>query len=201
MSLSFDRPNPSERPEPRTVPSCLRQACEQRLSTGPVAFDKADAAVLEVQPDAATAGAHVRRRVLGLPSRRAGRCSASRRTTEPCAIGRSPQGRSVPPLHMNSNDALRTFIPHGRSLQLRPSELPDRLRILLQTLRPARPAEGVRATQRNPIDPTYCDMQLMNFRHETGSGYTVAGARPKAAYALATGPRPSRATATQRSLP
>jgi len=56
----------------------------------------------------------------------------------------------------------RTFIPHGRSLQLRPFELPDRLRILLQTLRPA---AGVRATQRNPIDPTYCGMQLMNFRH------------------------------------
>src|SRR5215467_5322628 len=125
MSLSSDRPNPSERPEPRTVPSCLRHASEQR----PVAFDKADA-----------------------------------------AVGRSPQGRSVPPLHMNSNDALRTFIPHGRSLQLGPFELPDRLRILLQTVRPA---VGVRATQRNPIDPTYCGMQLMNFRHQTRSGYTV----------------------------
>src|SRR5262249_28025678 len=111
MSLSFDRPNPSERPEPRTVPSCLRQASDQRLSTGPVAFDKADAAVLEVQPGAATAGAYVRRRVLGLASRRAGRCSASRRTTESCAIGRSPQGRSVLPLHMNSDDARQDLYP------------------------------------------------------------------------------------------
>jgi hypothetical protein len=51
---------------------------------------------------------------------------------------------------------------HGTPLQLRLLELPDRLRILLQTLRPA---DGVRATQRNPIDPTYCGMQLMNFRH------------------------------------
>jgi hypothetical protein len=93
---------------------------------------------------------------------------------------------------------VRTFIPHGTPLQLRLLELPDRLRILLQTLRPA---EGVRATQRNPIDPTYCGMQLMNFRHQTGSGYTVAGARPKAACAFATGRRPSRAKATQRSFP
>ena len=79
---------------------------------------------------------------------------------------------------------VRTFIPHGTPLQLRLLELPDRLRILLQTLRPA---EGVRATQRNPIDPTYCGMQLMNFRHQTGSGYTVAGARAKAVGAIATG--------------